>query len=161
MCVCKKGYWPNDEGTMCNQKSNEVWDFNKCVDVNPDVIDVVCPADKCGENEVCKIIQVRNHFAKKISIFNNILRSAIFLHQNVFALKDLNSTKQQVPVLEKTMANVPKTLIVIWITTKNAINLEPNDVSAETVLFAKKESAQQLAAHTIHLISKLRRVLNI
>ena len=65
MCVCKKGYWPNDEGTMCNQKSDEVWDFNKCVDVNPDVIDVVCPADKCGENEVCKIIQVRNHFAKK------------------------------------------------------------------------------------------------
>lgn len=96
-----------------------------------------------------------------MSIFNNILRSAIFLHQNVFALKDLNSTKQQVPVLEKTMENVPKTLIVIWITTKNAINLEPNDVSAETVSFAKKESAQQLAAHTIHLISKLRRVLKI
>ena len=103
----------------------------------------------------------KKYFAKKKFIFYNILRSAIFLHQNVFALKDLNSTKQRVLVLEKTMANAPKTLIVIWITTKNAINLGLNDASAETVLFAKKESAQQLAAHTIHLISKLRRVLKI
>ena len=57
--------------------------------------------------------------------------------------------------------NAPKILTVIWKITKNAINLELSDVYAEMVLFAKKESAQQLAAHTTHSISKSRRDFKI
>ena len=50
---------PNDDMSACEKAEMSImpvnFDFKMCKDTKPDVVEEVCPADACAENEECKM----------------------------------------------------------------------------------------------------------
>ena len=59
ICACSPKFMPNEDMSACEKAEMSImpvdFDFKMCKDTKPDVVEEVCPADACAENEECKM----------------------------------------------------------------------------------------------------------
>jgi len=71
VCACANGWRPSDDRANCATKAQNA-DYlflpeEHCADINPDVINELCPPEKCDadKNERCKTIEINGEFHHK------------------------------------------------------------------------------------------------